>query len=246
MGAKSVEGSALVIGAGGLGGPVLLTLAAAGVKHIVFFDGDAVESSNLNRQLLFGERDVGRRKAEMAAERLRRLFPAATLDPHDGRFQEENAAGFVRAADVVLDCADNFPTRFLVNDEAVRAGRPLVHGAVLGHTAHLLTVKPGETGCLRCLFEAPPEPGEVLTGAQGGVLGALAGLTGALMGAEALRLLAGEVPAYAGRLLVYEARSGRSRSVALRRRPDCPACAGVSPRSAEGSHLEMRAARAEG
>ena len=223
MGALSGK-SVLVIGAGGLGGPALLSLAAAGVGRLVLFDDDAVETSNLNRQPLFGEGDLGRRKAGAAAERLRRLHPSLRAEAHDRRFDASAAAEAVRSVDVVVDGSDNFETKFLASDAAVAARRPLVHGGVLRYTAQLLTVMPGQTGCLRCLFEEPPAPGAVPTCAQAGVLGALAGFAGALMGAEALRLLAGERGAYAGRLIVYEARPARTRIVPVRVRAGCPAC----------------------
>ncbi len=230
------ERSAIVIGAGGLGGPALLTLAAAGVGRIVLVDGDAVDTSNLARQPLFGEADVGARKAAAAARRLLQLFPAARVEAVDGRLDASSAPGLVGAADVVVDGSDNFPTRFLASDAAVAAGRPLVHGAVLRFTAQLLTVVPGTTGCLRCLFEEPPPPDAVPGCAEAGVLGSLAGFAGALMGAEALRLLDGEPGAYAGRLLVYEARASRARTVVVPRRGDCPACgSGARPPGAGGA-----------
>jgi molybdopterin/thiamine biosynthesis adenylyltransferase len=224
--------TALVIGAGGLGGPALLGLASAGVGHLVVVDGDAVETSNLGRQPLFTEADLGRRKAEAAVERLGRLFPGLTLTAVDGRFDEGTAPGLLAGADVVVDGSDNFETKFLASDAALRAGVPLVHGGVLRFTAQLLTVMPGTSACLRCLFEAPPPRGDVPTCAEAGVLGPLAGFAGALMGAEAARVVAGERGAYVGRLLVYEARSARARAVAIRQRADCPACPSAPRRAA--------------
>jgi molybdopterin-synthase adenylyltransferase len=221
--------SALVIGAGGLGGPALLTLAAAGVGRLVVFDDDAVDTSNLNRQPLFGEADVGARKAGAAAARLGRLHPSGRVEPHDRRFDADDALEVVRGVDVVVDGSDNFPTKFLANDAAVKAGKPLVHGGVLRTTFQLLTVTPGLGGCVRCLFEAPPPAGLVPSCAEAGVLGAVAGFAGALMGAEALRILAGERGAYAARMFIYEARSARTRLVMVRKRPGCPACAGTQP-----------------
>jgi molybdopterin-synthase adenylyltransferase len=229
MSTPLAEKSALVIGAGGLGGPALLTLASAGVGRLVLVDDDAVETSNLNRQPLFAESDVGERKAVAAARRLARLFPAVKLTALDRRFDEASAPELARAADVVVDGSDNFATKFLASDAAVAAGRPLVHGGILRYTAQLLTVLPGKTGCLRCLFEAPPPPGAVPSCAEAGVLGPLAGFAGALMGAEAVRLLSGERGTYAGRLMVYEARGARSRTVPVRLREGCPACA-AAPR----------------
>ena len=220
--------SALVVGAGGLGGPALLTLAAGGVGRLVLVEDDRVETSNLNRQPLFGEGDLGKRKAPAAAERIALLHPSVRVEGRDLRFGPEGAEDLVRGCDVVVDASDNFATRFLANDVAVAARRPLVHGAVLRYTAQFLTVMPGKTGCLRCLFEAPPAEGTVPTCAQAGVMGALAGFAGALMGAEALRLLSGERGAYAGRLVAFEARSGRSRLVPLRMRAGCPVCSGAA------------------
>ena len=223
---------ALVIGAGGLGGPALLGLAAAGVGRLVVVDGDAVETSNLARQPLFGEGDLGRRKAEVAAARIRRLFPGVRIDAVDGRFDAGNAARLLAGVDALVDGSDNFETRFLANDAAVRAGVPLLHAGVLRYTAQLLTVIPGSTGCLRCLFEAPPPRGEVPDCADAGVLGALAGFAGALLGAEAVRVLSGERGAYAGNLLTWEARTGRSRTIPVRMRPDCTACPSAPHRPA--------------
>jgi len=221
--------SVLVIGAGGLGGPALLALAAAGVGRLLLFDDDAVETSNLNRQPLFGEAELGRRKAAAAGERLRRLHPLVRIEAEDRRFDAGSAAEAVRSADVVVDGSDNFATKFLASDAAISGRRPLVHGGVLRYTAQLLTVMPGQTGCLRCLFEEPPPPDAVPSCAQAGVLGALAGFAGALMAAETLRLLAGERGAYAGRLVVYEARPARTRIVPVRMRSGCPACEGRIP-----------------
>ena len=216
--------SALVIGAGGLGGPALLTLGSAGVGRLVVVDSDAVETSNLNRQPLFTEADLGQRKAAAASRRLTRLFPAICVEAVDRRFDSTSAVELASGVDVLVDGSDNFETKFLANDVALASGKPLVHGGILRYTAQLLTVLPGKTGCLRCLFEEPPPRGAVPSCAEAGVLGALAGFAGALMGAEAVRILSGEPEAYAGRLLVYEARSARARFVPVRMRPGCPRC----------------------
>ena len=239
MSTNLAERSALVIGAGGLGGPATLTLASAGVGRLVIVDCDAVETSNLNRQPLFVEDDIGQRKAAAAKRRIARLFPALKVEAIDGRFDEATAHGLSATVDVIVDCSDNFPTKFLANDMAVAAGKPLVHGGVLRYTVQLLTVLPGETGCLRCLFEEPPPAGIVPTCAEAGVLGPLAGFAGALMGAEAVRLLSGERGSYAGRLMVYEARAARSRTVPVRLREGCAACrtAPARPAPAPGATL---------
>lgn len=248
MSTTLAERSALVIGAGGLGGPALLALASAGVGKLVVVDDDSVESSNLNRQPLFGEADLGERKAAAAARRIARVTPAAKLEALDRRFDDASALDLVRSVDVVLDGSDNFETKFLANDAAVQAGKPLVHAGVLRYTMQILTVVPGKTGCLRCLFEAPPPPGAVPTCADAGVLGPLAGFAGSLMAAEAVRLLSGERGTYAGRLMVYESRNARARTVVVRRREGCPACGGL-PREAEAASaapVELEVARPEG
>ncbi len=236
--------SVLVVGAGGLGGPVLLALGAAGVGRLVVVDEDAVETSNLNRQPLFGEADVGERKARAAAERLRRLYPGARVEGVDGRFDAANALDLAAGCEVLVDGSDNFATKFLASDAALAADRPLVHGGLLRYTAQILTVVPRRTGCLRCLFEEPPPPGTVPSCAEAGVLGALAGLAGALMAAEALRLLAGEDGAYAGRLLVHEARPARSRVVVVRPREGCAACQGRRPLAGSAPACEIATSRA--
>jgi molybdopterin/thiamine biosynthesis adenylyltransferase len=222
--ASLAERSALVIGAGGLGGPALLSLAASGVGKLWVCDFDVVESSNLNRQPLFGEGDIGSRKALTAVSRLRAVAPGVRVEPVDRRFDGASAAELIQLAGVIIDGSDNFPTKFLVADAAFAAGRPLVHGGLLRYTAQILTVVPGEGPCLRCLFEAPPPAGEIPTCAAAGVLGALAGLAGGLMAAEALRLLGGERASYLGSLLIYDAREALARQVIIRRRPDCAGC----------------------
>ncbi len=233
------QSSALVIGTGGLGGPALLALAAGGVGRIVLVDDDVVDTSNLNRQPLFGEADLGERKAAAAAARLATLHPDARIEPVDERFVAGRADALVASVDVVVDGSDNFPTKFLASDVAVRTGRPLVHGGVLRTSVQILTVVPGQTGCLRCLFEAPPAPGTVISPAEAGIVGGVSGFAGALMGAEALRLLAGERGAYAGRLFAFETRTARGRIVPVRRRAGCPACgaaaAGAIPRPPDGA-----------
>jgi molybdopterin/thiamine biosynthesis adenylyltransferase len=217
--------TAVVVGAGGLGGPVLLTLAAAGVGRLVVVDSDAVETSNLARQVLFGEDDLGARKAVAAAARLGALFPTVKVEARDLRVGPENAPALAAEADLIVDGTDNFESKFLLSDAAQRARRPLVHGGVLRTTFQLLTINPtGLGGCLRCLFEAPPPAGAVPACADAGVLGAVAATAGALMGSEAIRLLYGERGAYEGRLLTYEARAARGRLVLVRRRAHCPGC----------------------
>lgn len=225
---RLAERGALVLGAGGLGGPALLALAAAGVGRLVIVDGARVEAADLARLPLCAEGDLGQPRAAAAARRLARQFPAARIEVLEGPFAGPAAVELVRAADVLVDGSGDLALHFAASDAAVAAGRPLVHGGVLRYTAQLLTVRPGETGCLRCLFEGPPPPGAIPSCAEAGVLGPLAGLAGALLGDEAARLLRGERGSYAGLLVTYEARRARVRSVPVPRRAGCPACAAAA------------------
>jgi adenylyltransferase/sulfurtransferase len=221
---EAPRNTALVVGAGGLGAAAALALAAGGISRIVLADGRPVAASDLAAQPLLTEHDLGRSRAEASAAALSRRFPALAFEAA-GQLDTASAPGLVAAADVVVDASNRFQIMFAANDAAAAARRPLVHGAVLRWTAQLLTVLPGETGCLRCLFEGPP-PGP---GGEVEPPGPLAALAGALLGSEALRLLAGEPAAYAGNLLEYEARAARPRRVPLPRRAACPACcAGIA------------------
>jgi molybdopterin/thiamine biosynthesis adenylyltransferase len=226
------EKTALVLGAGGLGGPALLVLASAGVGRLVIADDTVLQTSDLHRQPLFGEPDLGTRRSAAAAQRLVRQFPAVDVGVLDGPLDGGSATAAARFAQVVLVGTGSVSTHFLANDAALAAGIPLVHGGVLGYSAQLLTVLPGTTGCLRCLFEEPPPDGSIPTCVEAGVLGPLAGFAGALMGAEAVRLLAGERGTYAGQLVIYHSRSARSRTVQVRRREGCPSCSAAPPPAA--------------
>lgn len=221
--------TAVVIGIGRLGSPACLMLAAAGVGALRLVDDAGVERSHLTGEPLFGEEDCGQRKVAAAARRLGALFPRVRVEALDRRLDAESAPALLAAADVVVDGSGDFATMFAVNDAAVSAGLPLVQGAAVGLTAQLLTVIPGQGGCLRCLFEGPPPPGAVPGRAQAGVFGPLAGFAGALLGGEALRLLGGKPAARAGQLLVYEARNARTRTVPVRRRPGCSGCGALAP-----------------
>jgi molybdopterin/thiamine biosynthesis adenylyltransferase len=224
MSTTLTEKSALVLGAGGLGGAALLVLASAGVGRLLVGDDACLETSDLNRQPLFGEADLGERRAVAAARRLSRLFPSTRVELLQRPFDASGAVALVGSVDVLVDASGDVSTQFLANDAALSARRPLVHGGVIRYAAQLLTVVPGTTGCLRCLFEAPPPAGSVPTTAEAGVVGPLAGFAGALMGAEAVRLLLGGVGTYAGQLQVYESRRARARTVPVSMREGCPVC----------------------
>lgn len=199
------EATVLVIGAGGLGCPALLYLAAAGVGRIVVVDFDEVDRSNLQRQVLFTEQDVGRPKAPAAAARLRALNPLIQVDAFERRFARANALDLVRDCDVVVDGSDNFSTRYLVNDACVLGDRPLVFGAISGFEGQLSVFNWRGGPTYRCLFPEPPAPGTVPNCAEGGVLGVLPGLIGTAQATEAIKLLSGVGEPLSGRLLLWNA-----------------------------------------
>ena len=211
--------SVLVIGAGGLGCPALLYLAAAGVGRIVIVDPDTVDRSNLQRQVLYTDADIGRYKAEVAAARLSALNPLIRTEAVVARFARDNALGLVRGCDLVLDGSDNFETRYLVNDACVIAGRPFIYGAIQGFEGHVsvFNLKGGPT--YRCLFPEPPAPGTVPNCAEAGVLGAVTGMIGAAQACEAIKVLSGVGESLSGRLLIWDALSMTASSVRLRRDP---------------------------
>jgi molybdopterin-synthase adenylyltransferase len=210
----------VILGAGGLGCPSALALAEERLDlRIVIVDPDVVERSNLSRQILFGEGDIGHSKAEVAA---RRIGGEARV----ARFDSSTAEALLEDADVLLDGTDDFETRFCANDEAVRRGLPLVHGAALGWSGQLVTILPGRTGCLRCLFEGPPPPGAVPTCAEAGVLSALCGVVGAAMARAGLQVLGSKPDG--GVLYRWDARRGNCRPLPLRRDPVCAVCAAAA------------------
>jgi adenylyltransferase/sulfurtransferase len=213
----------LVIGAGGLGSPCALYLAAAGVGAIGLVDDDTVSLSNLQRQILFRTQDIGRRKVEAGAAALAALNPHVTVEPHAVRLTEANAAALFAAYDIIADGSDNFATRFLANDTAFAAGKTLVSAAVTEFEGQLATFKAhdGASPCYRCLFPAAPPPGTVPNCSETGVLGAAAGVMGALQALEVLKEIAGIGEGLAGRLLIYEALTARFRAIALPRDPVC-------------------------
>ena len=223
------EPSVLIIGAGGLGCPAALALAAAGVRRVGVVDDDKVDVSNLHRQVLFTDADVGEPKAEAFARALARQFPGLRATAHAARFDADSALALVAAYDVIVDGSDNFATKFVANDAAVLAGRPLVHGAAVGTGGQLLTVPAGGHPCYRCLFEEPPPPGVGPSCAEAGVVGPVPGVIGALQGAEAARLCRGEKPAFSGRLIQYDSLGMTIRTVQFNPNAACAVC-GTAPR----------------
>ena len=215
---------ALVVGVGGLGSPAALYLAAAGVGTIGLVDADVVDASNLQRQVLFTSRDVGRSKVEAAAEKLRALNPDVTVMPFQDRLTSANARAITADYDIVIDGSDNFPTRYLVNDLCVMSGRPLVWGAANQFDGQWCVVKPRESACYRCVFPTPPPPDSVPDCVEAGVLGALTGVIGSWLALEAIKLIVGVGTVSTDRLTIVEGYTAEVTQVHIARRADCAVC----------------------
>jgi len=214
----------LIVGAGGLGSPISLYLAAAGVGTLGMVDFDIVDASNLQRQIIHGTSDVGRLKLDSATERLREVNPHVEIERHPVRLSSENALEIVRSYDIVVDGTDNFPTRYLVNDACVLTGRPYVYGSVFRFEGQNAVFAARGGPCYRCLFAEPPPPGLVPSCAEGGVMGVVPGIVGTIQAMEAIKLLLGIGDPLIGRLLIFDALRMRFREMKLRRDPACPAC----------------------
>ncbi len=219
----------LVVGAGGLGCPALLYLAAAGVGRLVVIDPDTVDVSNLQRQVLYTSADAGRPKALAAAERLRALNPHVSIEPHVARLTRDNALSLIRGADLVLDGSDNFATRYLVNDACALAGRPFVYGAIQGFEGQVSVFNHAGGPDYRDLFPAPPPPGAAPNCAEAGVLGVLPGLVGTLQATEVIKLLAGIGEPLSGKLLLLDALTHATRTLRLTRLPGRPPITELPP-----------------
>lgn len=220
----------LVIGAGGLGSPILLYLAAAGVGHLTVVDDDVVESTNLQRQVVHGVADVGRPKVESAVSALAALAPGVVVTPVGERLTADNVLDLVADHDVVVDGADNFPTRYLAGDACARLGVPHVWGSVYQHDAQTSVWWAGEGPCYRCVFPTPPPPGAVPSCSTGGVLGASCGALGSVMAEEVVKLLVGVGEPLVGRLLLHDAWRQEWSTLSVAADPDCVVCgAGADP-----------------
>jgi molybdopterin/thiamine biosynthesis adenylyltransferase/rhodanese-related sulfurtransferase len=214
----------LMIGGGGLGSPIGLYLAAAGVGTLGLVEFDTVDESNLHRQVLYGRSDVGRPKLDAALGRLHEVNPLIRLVPHNTRLDSSNALGLFKDYDIVVDGTDNFPTRYLVNDACVMTGKPNVYGSIFRFEGQV-SIFWGQKGpCYRCLFPEPPPPGLVPSCAEGGVLGVLPGIIGALQANEVIKLIIGEGETMIGRLLLFDALRMRFRELKLKKDPNCPVC----------------------
>ncbi len=221
---RLLAASALVIGAGGLGSPAAFYLAAAGVGRIGVIDHEQVAASNLHRQILHTSKGVGSPKSASAKERLAALNPEITIVAVHERLDVVNVLGSIQAYDVILDGSDNFPTRYLVNDACVLAGKPLVHGGVVNLHGQLMTIHPRQSACFRCVFPEPPPPGTIPSCQEAGVLGTVAGVIGSLMAQEALKVLLGLGQPLTDRLLVFDGAASRFREVPIRRHRACEVC----------------------
>ena len=214
----------LLVGAGGLGSPLGLYLAAAGVGHLGLVDFDVVDLTNLQRQVLHGTSDVGRLKLDSARDRITDINPHVSLETYETHLTSANALEIVRDYDLVVDGTDNFPTRYLVNDACVLTGKPNVYGSVFRFEGQASVFATENGPCYRCLFREPPPPGLVPSCAEGGVLGVLPGLIGVIQATEAIKLIVGAGEPLIGRLLLVDALRMQFRTLTLRKDPTCPAC----------------------
>jgi adenylyltransferase/sulfurtransferase len=221
---KLLSSKVLVVGAGGLGSPAALYLAAAGVGTLGLVDFDAVDLSNLHRQILHHTGDVGRRKTESAAATLRALNPDVSLELHRERLTAENCLELLEPYDVIVEGSDNFPTKYLVNDACVLLGKPLVLGAVYQFEGQAAVFHADGGPCYRCIFPEPPPPGAVPSCQEAGVLGVVPGIIGSIQAAEALKLLLGIGEILSGRLLVFDALHMSFMDVEMKRDTHCPVC----------------------
>ncbi len=219
------QGSVLLIGTGGLGSPLALYLAAAGVGHIGLVDFDVVDESNLQRQIVHGTSTVGVLKTESAKRRLQDLNPLIEVTTYEAQLTSANALELMRPYDVIVDGTDNFPTRYLSNDASVMLGKPNVYGSIFRFEGQATVFSPKDGGpCYRCLYPEPPPPGLVPSCAEGGVFGVLPGVIGTIQATEAIKLITGIGDTLVGRLMLYDALAMRFRELKLRRNPACPVC----------------------
>lgn len=223
----------LIVGVGGLGVPAALALVRGGIGALALIDPDPVELSNLPRQVLYGEDDCGMLKVTAAARRIRAIAPATHLTTYAYALDAANGAELIARSAFVIDATDHPTTKFLINDLCVAGGTPFVYGGVIGMTGQAMTVIPGCTACLRCLFEEPPDEDEVASCRDAGIIGPVAGAIGEAQAAEALRWLRGATPALAGKMLTYDGKLGRVRVTGITARAGC--VCGAAPDAAVAS-----------
>ncbi len=221
---KLKQSSALIVGAGGLGNPLAQYLGAVGVGRIGLVDFDVIDLTNLQRQVLYGTKDVGRKKLEVAKERIQAINPNVDVQTYETRLTPENALDILKDYHVVIDGTDNFPTRYLVNDATVLLGKPNVYGSIFRFEGQASVFWAAKGPCYRCLYAEPPPPGLVPSCAEGGVLGVLPGIVGSIQAIEALKILLGKGDTLVGRLLVFDAMRMKFRELKLRKSVECPIC----------------------
>jgi adenylyltransferase/sulfurtransferase len=214
----------LCVGTGGLGSPLALYLAAAGIGTLGLVDFDVVDASNLQRQIIHSTKDIGRKKLDSAAEKLTALNPALNVIKHDTMLSSANALEIIKDYDIVADGTDNFPTRYLVNDACVILGKPNAYGSIFRFEGQASVFATEDGPCYRCLYPEPPPPGLVPSCAEGGVLGILPGLVGVIQATEVIKLILGKGSPLIGRLLLVDALNMRFRELKLRKSPECPVC----------------------
>jgi molybdopterin/thiamine biosynthesis adenylyltransferase len=229
---KLLSSKVLIVGAGGLGAPAALYLAAAGVGTLGIIDSDSVDLSNLQRQIIHHTTDVGTEKVHSAKDKIQAINPDVTVRTYHTRATAENIAELVRYHDFVIDGTDNFPAKFLINDACYFEKIPFSHAGILRFDGQLITVLPAETTCYRCIFRSPPPEGVVPSCSQAGVLGALAGVIGCLQATEAIKYLLGIGDLLTNELLTYNALTMDFRKIRLKRNPNCPLC-GNNPQITE-------------
>lgn len=225
---KIRQAKVLLVGAGGLGSPAALYLAAAGIGTIGLVDSDVVDLSNLQRQVLHHTVDVGRPKVLSGKEKIQALNPDVQVVMHEERLMAKNAQGIIEQYDITIDGVDNFPAKFLINDACFFTGKPLVHGGILRFEGRVFTILPRQTACYRCVFKNPPPPGLVASCQEAGVIGVLAGIIGTIQATEALKLILKIGKPLTDRLLDFDARRTAFREIRIKRNPSCPLC-GTNP-----------------
>lgn len=221
---KLLNGKVLIVGAGGLGAPAAMYLAAAGVGTIGIIDADVVDLSNLQRQIIHTTADIGKEKVESAKETMQAINPDVKVNTYYKFLASDNIMDIIKDYDFILDGTDNFPTKFLINDACVMAKKPFCHAGILRFNGQLMTYVPGEGPCYRCVFKNPPPKDAVPTCKQAGVIGAMAGIIGCLQAMEAIKYLTGAGELLTGYLLTYDGLKGDFRKIRLPKDPDCAVC----------------------
>ena len=221
---KLAQAKIFVIGAGGLGSPVALYLAAAGVGTIGLIDSDIVDISNLQRQVLHHTPDVGRSKVQSAKEKIEALNPDVNVETYETRFGQENAIDLIKPYDIVIDGVDNFPAKFLINDACYFSRKPLIHGGILRFEGRVFSIIPGQSACYRCIFKQPPPAGLVPSCQEAGIIGAVAGIIGTIQATEAIKIVLGIGQPLTNRILDFDAQKTTFREIKTNRNPKCILC----------------------